>query len=147
VTDEARLERLTELARRVWPDEAGMRIEYDPDSRDGTNICVHDGYSYTLAELRHPRALDALEAALLVLAREGTVLTREQMDRSADMVATAVEYLEAAKQPLPWVESLASEWQARASARRERAPLAEGYIADTLDDCAAELRERAQRGE
>lgn len=46
-TDDARLQRLTELARKVWPDAA---IDFE-------RIAMH----------AHPRALDALEAALLVL--------------------------------------------------------------------------------
>jgi hypothetical protein len=68
-SDDARIARLTELARKVWP---GI---------DAAVLCASSGASagvYSRAQsenlvlmvLAHPRALDALEAALLVLAGE-----------------------------------------------------------------------------
>lgn len=90
-----RIERLTELARRVWPhlDEqkviaetsGGAMITYtylSPlsattlDSPDEEERYV----SYHTRIMQHPRALDALEAALLVLAEEVTL--REVLERA-----------------------------------------------------------------
>ena len=60
---ETRIERLTELARRVWP---GFGDELYTSAYG-----VVTGFGDVLISVtRHPRALDALEAALLVLAGE-----------------------------------------------------------------------------
>lgn len=56
-----RIARLTELARRVWPQADVERFG------DGTMVIVR---SAPMLACDHPRALDALEAALLVLAGE-----------------------------------------------------------------------------
>lgn len=68
MSDNDRIARLTELARRVWPDasipvdvthtQTSARVEIDDPRASGP---------IPLAFLCHPRALDALEAALLVL--------------------------------------------------------------------------------
>jgi hypothetical protein len=75
VTDEARIARLTELARRVWPQFENLRVvatpiealvlfDYGSEKRRDTSTLLH---------VPHPRALDALEAALLVLSEERPV--------------------------------------------------------------------------
>jgi hypothetical protein len=83
MTDDARIAKLTEMARRVWPDREVM--------------CeAHGGGLFTMEVLRstddthdldfaayHPRALDALEAALCALAGE----------------------------PPPWAVRLAEQWR------------------------------------
>lgn len=64
MTDEARIARLTEIARRVWPD-----AEIEADKRQ---VLVETSSEWGDAvTIKHPRALDALEAALLVLADQG----------------------------------------------------------------------------
>ena len=65
MTDEARLARLTELARSVW---GGGYAWYDDDRASIAG--VHTERMDSVIEIQHPRALDALEAALLVLADE-----------------------------------------------------------------------------
>lgn len=64
-SDDARIARLTELARKVWPDaaidfEEGHDLEVWTPA-EGAWRCER------IAMHAHPRALDALEAALLVL--------------------------------------------------------------------------------
>ncbi len=65
VDDEARVKRLTELARRVWVDTSVTCVDGDVMACDAA---TYDGEYIRIA--RHPRAFDALEAALLVLAGE-----------------------------------------------------------------------------
>lgn len=65
MTDEARIARLTELAQRVWP-----RAEaYEHGEIVDVGVQEARGYRLTL-RIWHPSALDALEAALRVLAGE-----------------------------------------------------------------------------
>lgn len=65
MTDEARVARLTELAQRVWP-----RAEaYEHGEIVDVGVLEARGYRLTL-RIWHPSALDALEAALRVLAGE-----------------------------------------------------------------------------
>lgn len=78
MTDEARIARLTELARRVWPDAlvsseglpdyAGVHIYDAAGQARGMRVSINN----------HPHALDALEAALLVLAGDDEPLSKEQ---------------------------------------------------------------------
>jgi hypothetical protein len=63
MTDEERIERLTELARHVWSD---AEIEAD---RNQVHVETSAEWGFALS-IKHPRALDALEAALRVLAGE-----------------------------------------------------------------------------
>lgn len=119
MTDEARLKRLTELARRVWPEaEVGPDYGIGGKQRGYSVKASMAAYSDGLTAW-HPRALDALEAALLVLAGE----------------------------PPTWVEQLATDLEQRVAGIRkskvadpDRAePLAYAY-----DWIARELRERAK---
>jgi uncharacterized protein YoaH (UPF0181 family) len=119
MTDEARIERLTELARRVWPMLINVRVVRDPIGHEAA--VLHDvlggGHSLSPQVLRisHPRALEALEAALLVLAGEP-----------------------------PGVEQLAEEWDARAKEAMGTGASSGVYRAGAISICAQELRERAK---
>lgn len=70
MSDDERIARCTELARRVWP-EASVEFSCRMWCVDAPNN-AHDAVVEMLAVHDHPRALDALEAALLVLAGEAT---------------------------------------------------------------------------
>lgn len=76
MTDEDRLARLTELARRVLPEQLGLEV-VDGQPGDALPWCAlawDDSASETapllVFECHHPRALDALEAALLAMLGE-----------------------------------------------------------------------------
>lgn len=119
MTDEARIARLTELARRVWPEAvAGF-------TSDSSNYSVPTAYvestrnGSTEISIDHPRALDALEAALLVLADETPA----------------------------WVEQLAKEWECAADIHSPPNGEVSWPVDRMRRDCARELRERAKRGE
>lgn len=68
-SDEERIARLTQLARRAWPDfNPG-----DGSGSDGFYFGDHDAVCLRalgrmVLRVEHPRALDALQAALLTLA-------------------------------------------------------------------------------
>lgn len=72
MTEEARIERLTELARRVV---LSQEPDVDPETvtaevwGEGGGCCAIACGGRSTVDY-HPRALDALEAALLVLAGE-----------------------------------------------------------------------------
>jgi hypothetical protein len=61
--DDARIQRLTALAQKAWPDASEVRVQTSPDGHAQVVAFRGTGVAY----LGHPRALDALEAALLVL--------------------------------------------------------------------------------
>jgi hypothetical protein len=132
MSDDERLERLTEMARRVWPQHASLRIELEPDwgqvrVLDGHPEDSSTGVLWCVEDVPMSGALDALEAALLVL------LYPKQ-------AAWALE-----PDPLAWVKALAMEWEARAARM-----LVEGGAEEAASEalrCAAALRERAQGGE
>lgn len=67
--DEERLKKLTELARRVWPSLDGT-ISIEEFGCEGHVIVRRNAIlsEVLLIATEHPRALDALEAALSVLA-------------------------------------------------------------------------------
>lgn len=75
MSDEERIARLTELAREVWPQES---VPVDVVSSAAGARVIHDSpgnhHPLSLAFIAHPRALDALEAALLVLSEKGPAL-------------------------------------------------------------------------
>ncbi len=159
MTDDERIARLTELAKKVWPD-----AEVDADAK-GAQAFVGTSAEWGFAvKIAHPRALDALEAALLVLSGEGKVLTREVFHeavreaaiRIAKSWAESTSELEEALVPA-WVEQLATEWDARAAECARKASEAHTRRDQELVSMystqqhatiwhAAELRERA-RGE
>ena len=131
MSDEERIARLTALARRVWDNEE----EANPVVSLGLRGCdphaayvVNDtGVVLTIAA-PNDRALDALEAALLVLVGE----------------------------PPAWIEKLANEWERKAIEVAERCraklPADNVYLGPLLEmtiglvrSCADELRERARK--
>jgi hypothetical protein len=142
MSDDERITRLAELARRVWPDKPRLAVKLHADSASAT---VQDGPkdggwidSLLLVE-DHPRALDMLEAALLVGAGD------------APLVAAGQGAMSKLAEPA-WVEPLAAAWEAESlrlgdryeqrytdDAREEK--LGEAYAYDT---CAEQLRERAK---
>lgn len=64
MTDDERLARLTDLAQRVWPGADPLIV----DTGKAAGVHERGGQERMLAMvLAHPRSLDALEAALLVL--------------------------------------------------------------------------------
>ena len=126
MSDEARIERLTQLARRVWPNahvaQCGDAVVVDADYEPRFPLQVH-----------HPRALDALEAALLVL-------SMERPDSARHVYSTA---------PPAWVEQLAERWDRAAEACVEKLShshnLPGSLYAEIFLQCARELRERARK--
>lgn len=67
MSDDARLQRLTVLARKVWPDFGPLTVEL---RHSGATVQIHNENQFQAVIFDHPRALDALEAALLVLSGE-----------------------------------------------------------------------------
>lgn len=119
MTDEARIARLTELAQRVWPDLLDVRVYADATHASVTFVYSPTTRAKGLSIEGHPRALDALEAALLVLAGDTPA----------------------------WVEQLAGKWESDADACERAHPEWGGaclYVAKNLRQVAAELRERAK---
>ena len=132
MTDEARIARLTELARRVWTSRTNVRVVHDREY--DAAIVLYDAASRDtrpLVSIPHPRALDALEAALLVLAGDAKVHPDGAL-RDAYLAGANAGYTEQTK----WVEQLAARWD----------ELHEGGYNASFAECARELRERA-RGE
>lgn len=131
-----RIARLMELARKVWPEggeDFACEVEYD-----GIGYSIQDEAGFTVLLVRnHPLALDALEAALLVLAQEPSPAVKE---RHAKLVAVA-DKLNSLRR---WIEGFARELEQRAD-RLDRSHAAMGK-AFALREVAAELRERAKEG-
>lgn len=145
VTDEARIARLTELARRVWPDERSAEIRQPV----GKAMCF-GGSGYQLVGIgSHPRALDALEAALLVLAGE-TPRERAQAffaslpDPPHGLLAVG----QVADEPPAWVEQLDDDADAEleAIARKIMHSQSERDAYAVLDHYARSVRRRAYAG-
>lgn len=157
MSDDERIARLTELARRVWPNAAVNAWG------DAAWVERHAG-EYPCLSVAHPRAHDALEAALLVLAhgRETVVQTLSRMSApriTPKHVAAAREHVgrleelrawyqvhiaphenelaERTDEPPAWVEQLAQEWEAF---EPDVVPGQDG----ALRHCARELRKRAK---
>ena len=70
MNDDERIRRLTELARRVWPDRDAQIFVASDDEENTCVVLDEKGDWEQHLGTNHPRALDALEAALLVLAGE-----------------------------------------------------------------------------
>lgn len=177
MTDQARIERLTELAQRVWPD---IHVDVDtsatPCSTEGRRLGawvqqyfprpvgpVESG-PVLLSVPEHPRALDALEAALLVLAgddpspaslAEIPELSPDALSLGRGVVGRKLASMlpkdwrptqaqcDAAQLALTgqvpaWVDELASEFE------REAEQPYHPEKRHALKHCAAELRERAK---
>lgn len=67
MSDEKRLAMLTEMARKVWPD--ARVVQHDANWKVQSGLRVEFGCARWVEHMfvGHPRALDALEAALYVL--------------------------------------------------------------------------------
>lgn len=134
MTDEARIARLAELARRIWNNEE----ETNPAVSLGLRGCdpnaayvVNDtGVVLTIAA-PNDRALDALEAALQVLAGES----------AADDVITLATKLNGGPMRARMMQ-LASEWEKLASTLSENG---EAALANAWRGAVRELRERARQ--
>ncbi len=153
MTDEARIARLTELARRVWPYLSEVEVVAGPK---GILVAGNDphvapdaprtGQLYINHWDSPVPLLDALEAALLVLAGDDSRLELARLRE--DVASTLREELARRGEPPAWVKQLASEWGSDAQDRAVKAqdPFAAG-VGVGIQYCAAELRERAKARE
>lgn len=150
-----RIERLTQLAREVWPDRDEQMVIHEitgaamiayrsrfpcstVDGSEGERIVSYH------TRIDHPRALDALEAALLALVGDNTRAQLARLEeRVRDVLQTELARRDGA---LPaWVEQLAREWEKLADGVHARR--GDGVITDyenALRENAEELRERAK---
>ena len=138
MTDDERLARLTKLACVAYRNAGLTAVEHElHDGHMGYEVLgdVEDGLMVFVRS--HPRALDALEAALLVLAQEPSP---EVEERHAKLVAVADKLSNLRR----WIEGFARELEQRAG-RLDRSHAAMGK-AFALREVAAELRERAKEG-
>ena len=162
MTDEVRIARLTELARRVWPEATiEVRGDYWEIRHRHSSMKVDDDYYQCVwTSPRQPeRAADALEAALLVLAGEhGALLQRAIVEvetrsdlRGAHAAEVALAVLRVAQgitNPLTadvtFGEPVQPAWL-EAWAKELEDPCMQGDMRPS--EVARELRERAKRGE
>lgn len=147
MNDDERIARLTELARREYGPRAAV---YRRTWKDGEEAWIERSWDEApCLSVEHPRALDALEAALLVLSSKYPGMMRLALADLSDRgkLSTAKVTLRS-DEPPAWVEQLAAEWE-RASERpvASEPNLYDGTRMQTLEQCAAELRERAKGGE
>jgi hypothetical protein len=140
-SDDARLKRLIELARQVWPELERPFIWTDESVGDVMAAAELDDEGIQYIHVHpHPRALDALEAALLVLTGEvkgwirplGCGFVAEHCGN--DDVCSA----EAPQFRADLAEELAKEWEQEASERPGQ------QVAVVYRSCAVELRNRAR---
>lgn len=151
MSDEERLKQLTELAQRVWPDLEKPKVDAIDESGAFRAGLEDDGMDYIHIH-PHPRALDALEAALLVLAGERPTVNEWAARLAADSVAAGEAEYGRPHAPPAWVEQLAQEWEARAKKQTREtakkfgpAASAMGPVLEALvSGMATELRERAR---
>ncbi len=151
MSDDERIARLTELARRVYGPDAVLVFNAKDDVRVKHSLRVIAGAAMWTEALciRHPRALDALEAALLVLEdADVKVTSRTAFHEAVHVAANKIDESRAA-----WVEQLAAWMERNAEAVREAPPDSQADdaytsgVADGMLRCAAELRARAKGGE
>lgn len=79
-THEQRIARLTELARKVWPTVSNLCVVGGSDSAGAFESGDQQARALALILAANPRALDALEAALCVLADEVPQWVSERAD-------------------------------------------------------------------
>jgi len=143
----ARIEKMTELAQRVWPDERGVRIieEYG-GYRVVSGVLVGEE-NVLVAIYHHPRALYALDATLLMLADDAKVVPDGAL---RDAYCQGI--VDALKIPPFWVDELWSHWTAWATQHEMMAQETSDAVhieqyrlrAEIFRQCATELRERAR---
>jgi hypothetical protein len=102
--DEARIARLTALAKRVWDDDtASVYTDRNGHASVTRELGVEPACKrYRVLMLDHPRALDMLEATLLVGAGD------------APLVAAGQGAMSKLAEPA-WVQRLAREWESTAA--------------------------------
>ena len=141
MSDDDRIERLTQLARRMWPDRPYVEVRSGigfAEVRDGPR---DGGWIDSLLRVDHGNALDALEAALLVLDGARVVPDGALRDAYCRGVVDALEESPA------WVEQLAAQWEREAlepppeTVRTAHPPY---LLRVALQECAKELRARAK---
>lgn len=141
MTDEARLKRLTELAREVWPKEASFDIRNSGNGK----AYVFDGNGFLCVGIGgHPRALDALEAALLVLAdHERVPLTPDAVLRSKLQSAeqSRDKLRDAYAGLMLRLAKLAEKWLAEGAQAASLGGASDPVIRDVLRAAVWELRE------
>ncbi len=153
MTDESRIARLTELARRAWPEGPTLMA-----GGDSAFLFKGDDMIHVALVQEHPRALDALEAALLVLVAGPAAVSLEgyQRDlleaeaRTKEWRQLADEHMQAKNElwlrTQAWVEQLAAKWEHDAGIElaHSTGPYRSGRAA-LYNECARELRERAKQ--
>lgn len=145
MTDEARIARLTDLARSVWP---FYDVSVDADDDGSAAYVNNEPDAPPFIEICHPRALDALEAALLVLADEARIpLTADQVTRDAlESCRRDREALtKRIREERAAMEKLAEQWEAEALEPPPEACVHAHppyLLRITLQECARELRAR-----
>ncbi len=136
MTDEKRIERLTGLARKVWPNKADVHVlAPGVDGCEEWDACVvsdPDGDWAQLLCCDGPCAVDALEAALLVLAGELTCVVEAGHLRGLEERAESAETKLAALRGV--CRSLAVTWamQADASYRHDVGAYCRGHSDELL---------------
>lgn len=132
--DNERIARLTELAQRVWP---GYDIGVSEGIGDDDEIV---GAAVTLDPLGewqqaiacgHPRALDAIEAALRTLAGEPSAESFAALDRYRESEAKLVEDARAHRRLREGVEKLRNEIRAELPCTGEYVHI--GVLLDEFD--------------
>lgn len=129
-----RIQRLTALARRVWPQDDPLVVAVPSDASVWLFDDVIDDVR-AIHIISRPRALDALEAALLVLALPETGI--ESSTTVLDLCRANTELGMALVDLRLRLGALAEEWE---SAAEESDP----HSGSIWSRCAAELRERAK---
>lgn len=143
MTDDERVVRLADLAQRMWP---GATISHESDGTSVITGIQSDGERSWTEEpvfIRHPRALDALEAALLVLADEARIpLTADQVTRDAleSCRRDREALVRRIREERAAMEQLAEQWERDASTVAHCEDEGAAY-----QRCAQELRARAKR--
>ena len=149
MTDDDRIKRLTELAKRAWPNE---NVSVTATAHSAGVHRIEGNEAMVAMVLAHPRSLEALEAALLVLAGDDTRMELGRLrERVRDVLA---EELAKRKATPAWVESLAAQWEQEARSVREIAKHCEHadedgqlhliWVAEAYDKRAVELRQAAK---
>lgn len=150
-----RIERLTQLAREVWPDRDEQMVIYEitgaamiayrsrfpcstVDGSEGERIVSYH------TRIDHPRALDALEAALLVLAdHERVPLTPDAVLRSKLQSAeqSRDKLRDAYAGLMLRLAKLAEKWLAEGAQAASLGGASDPVIRDVLRAAVWELRE------
>ncbi len=147
MSDDERLARLTELARRVFP-ELGVHVSVEESANDTLYATVmtrtRDNIYNTPVKIVHPRCGDALEAALLVLVDDVVV------DDAARLARADAAFVRLTRGVPAWVEQIAARLDGIASHLRDVADLGVNHgirlAQSNVEQCAAELRARAKGG-